>query len=143
MMKKILLLFLLFLSVCTSYAQEKPGNNLGKDLYTMKQDFPELRFIGSDNDGDRYQDGFTEDGISLFFMFEDNVVTQECMICMSNDGFSLMWFNTMWESFSSKWPYAVRVNKAYSKMFDFGTFKILMTYSSKSGTNTTTILYSL
>jgi len=67
-MKNILTtLILLIAFVSTAYAQDKPGTNLGKSLYTMRQEFPDLRFIGSDESGDRYQDGYTEDGISVFF----------------------------------------------------------------------------
>ena len=54
-MKKILMtLMLLTVFVITAYAQDKPGTNLGKSLFTMKQEFPELRFIGSDESGERY-----------------------------------------------------------------------------------------
>lgn len=141
-MKKIWLLFLFLFCALCSYAQNKPGNNLGKSLYVMKQEFPELRYLGSDDAGDRYQDGYTEDGISLFFLLKNNAVVEECMICDSYDGFSQMWFNEMWQSFSSKWPYSVKINKPYSKVFDFGTFKILMTYKSDRGVNSATILYS-
>ena len=142
-MKKILMtLMLLTVLVITAYAQDKPGTNLGKSLYTMKQEFPELRFIGSDENGERYQDGYTEDGISMFFRIRNNSVVEECMICDSDDGFSKMWFDELWKSFSSKWPYSVKVNKPYSKMFDFGSFKILMTFSQENGTNRALILYS-
>lgn len=141
-MKRIISLLFSLICVIMVYAQDKPGNNLGKSLYTMKQEFPELRYLSSDSAGDRYQDGYTEDGISFYFLLKNDAVTEECMICDSNDGFSQMWFNEMWQSFSSKWPYAVKVNKPYSKMFDFGTFKILMTFSFDKGVNRTTILYS-
>lgn len=141
-MKKFITIIILIASVCVAYAQDKPGNNLGKSLSTMRQEFPELRYLGSDDVGDRYQDGYTEDGISFYFLLTNNTVTEECMICDSDDGFSQMWFNEMCKSFSSKWPYALRVNKPYSKMFDFGTFKILITFSSDSGVNRATILYS-
>lgn len=141
-MKKLLTLFMLVVIAIYGYAQDKPGNNLGKTLYTMKQEFPELRYLGSDENGDQYQDGYTEDGISMFFRFRNNSVVEECMICDSYDGFSKMWFDEMWKSFSTKWPYSVKVNKPYSKMFDFGTFKILMTFSQDRGTNRALILYS-
>lgn len=141
-MKKFITIIILIVSVCVASAQDKPGNNLGKSLSMMRQEFPELRYLGSDDAGDRYQDGYTEDGISLYFLLTNNAVSEECMICDSNDGFSQMWFNEMYKSFSSKWPYALRVNKPYSKMFDFGTFKILMTFSSDRGVNRATILYS-
>lgn len=109
----------------------------------MKQEFPELRYLGTDTSGDRYQDGYTEEGISVYFLFKNNAVVEECMICASNDGFSKMWFSEIWKSFASKHPYAVKVNKPWSKMFDFSTFKILMTYRSENGINRATILYSI
>lgn len=141
-MKKLLPIFLLIVIAISAYAQDKPGNNLGKSLYVMKQEFPELRYLSSDENGDRYQDGYTEDGISMFFRIRNNSVVEECMICDSDDGFSKMWFDEMWKSFSTKWPYSVKVNKPYSKMFDFGSFKILMTFSQERGTNRALILYS-
>lgn len=141
-MKKLLTIFMLIVIAISAYAQDKPGNNLGKSIYVMKQEFPELRYLGSDENGDRYQDGYTEDGISMFFRIRNNSVVEECMICDSDDGFSKMWFDELWKSFSTKWPYSVKVNKPYSKMFDFGSFKILMTFSQERETNRALILYS-
>lgn len=141
-MKKLIAIFISLISVCAAYAQDKPGNNLGKSLYTMKQEIPEIRYLGTDASGDRYQDGYTEEGISFYFLLRNNAVVEECIICDSNDGFSKMWFSEMWKSFASKWPYSVKVNKPFSKMFDFSTFKILMTFSSENGINRATILYS-
>lgn len=141
-MKKFLTIIILIASVCVAYAQDKPGNNLGKSLSTMRQEFPELRYLGSDDAGDRYQDGYTEDGISFYFLLKNNAVTEECIICDSEDGFSQMWFNEMWKSFSSRYPYSLKVNKPYAKMFDYGTFKILMKFNSERGINRATILYS-
>lgn len=141
-MKKLIAIFILLISICAAYAQDNPGNNLGKSLYTMKQEFPELRYLGTDSYGDRYQDGYTEEGISFYFLLRNNAVVEECIICDSNDGFSQMWFSEMWKSFASKWPYSVKVDKPFSKMFDFSIFKILMTFSSENGINRATILYS-
>lgn len=141
-MKKLLPIFMLIVIAISAHAQDKPGNNLGKSLYVMKQEFPELRYLGSDENGDRYQDGYTEEGISMFFRIRNNSVVEECMICDSDDGFSKMWFDELWKSFSAKWPYSVKVNKPYSKMFDFGSFKILMTFSQERGSNRALILYS-
>ena len=140
-MEKILTLIIAIIWSIAAYSQDKPVNNLGKSLYAMRQAFPELRYLGTDSEGDRYQDGYTEDGISFFFRLRNNEVVEECIICDSEDGFSQMWFNEMWKSFSSKWPYAVKVNKPYSKMFDYGSFKILMKFSSERGVNRATILY--
>ena len=55
-MKKFITIIILIVSVCVASAQDKPGNNLGKILSMMRQEFPELRYLGSDDAGDRYQD---------------------------------------------------------------------------------------
>jgi hypothetical protein len=60
---------------------QEPGNNLGKSLSTMKQEFPELRYIKTDQKGEQYEDGYPQDGIATFFYFRNNRVVEECMIC--------------------------------------------------------------
>ena len=122
-MKKILIVFILAICDITAYAQDKPGNNLGKSLSIMRQEFPELRYIRTDEKGDFYEDGYPEDGIAMFFYFRNSLVIEECMICESTDGFPKMWYDKMWESFASKYPYAVTQNTYNSKTFDFRNFK--------------------
>ncbi|MBQ2366402.1 MAG: hypothetical protein II293_04495 [Bacteroidaceae bacterium] len=140
-MKRILLLIILGFNLLIGYAQEQPGNNLGKSLYTMQQEFPELRFIRTDTKGDFYQDGYPQDGIALFFYFKENRVIEECMICQSTDGFSKMWYDSMWESFSSKYNYAVVENKYNSKKFKFRGFNIHLIYYAEDGKETALIVY--
>ena len=92
-MKRIIFLLCFICLTIICYAQgHEPGNNLGKSLSLMKQQFPELRFLKSDEKGDEYQDGYTEDGIGIFFYFKNNVVIEECMIVQSKDDFPRMWF---------------------------------------------------
>ena len=99
MKEKFLILFvLLFTNIC-GYAQES-GCNIGSSLSSMKQRFPELRYIKTDAKGDEYEDGYPEDGIATFFYFKDNYVIEECMICQTDDGFPYEWYNSLVNSFT-------------------------------------------
>lgn len=140
-MKRVLILFIFLSAVFSAYAQNKPGNNLGKSLYTMKKEFPELRYLRTDDKGDFYEDGYPEDGIAMFFYFKNNAVIEECMICESTDGFSKMWYDELWKTFSSKYSYAITENTYHSKIFDFKTFKIRLIFYSENGKNTALIVY--
>lgn len=113
-MRKLFVMLFCSIIFCT-FGQSRPGNNLGKSLNTMRQDFPELRYIRTDEKGDFYEDGYPEDGIAMFFYFRNNAVIEECMICESTDEFAKIWYNEMWKSFSSKYPYAVKEN-AYNSL---------------------------
>ena len=140
-MKKAYLLIILIASAISCFAQQKPGNNLGKSLLTMQREFPELRYIRTDEKGAFYEDGYPEDGIGLFFYFRNKVVVEECMICESTDGFPKMWYDQLWETFSSNYPSAVIKNTYNTKVFDFGDFKVHLIFYSEYGTNTALIVY--
>lgn len=52
-MRRIIFLLCFMSLTIIGYAQgHEPGNNLGKSLSSMKQQFPELRFLKSDEKGD-------------------------------------------------------------------------------------------
>lgn len=119
----------------------EPGNNLGKSLFVMRQQFPELHYVKSDDKGDLYQDGYTQDGIAVFFYFKDNKVIEECMICQTNDGFPRMWFDEMANSFSENYPFALKTNNVNTKCWRFSTFTIHLIYVSENGMNTALIIY--
>lgn len=139
-MKKVIFLFVLaFVSIC-SYAQE-PGNNIGSSLYSMKQKFPELRYLKTDTKGDEYEDGYPQDGIATFFYFKDNYVIEECMICQSDDGFSLEWYNSMVTAFEKNYHNALGKNTQYVKQYVFSTFNVNLIYVSENGKNTAMIVY--
>lgn len=76
-------------------AQNEPTTNLLKSLSQMKRDFPELRFLEHTEDGDNYQDGYTTDGISVYFTFKDDVVVTECIRVCSNNDFAWDWYRKM------------------------------------------------
>lgn len=140
-MKRSFFLLLAFLTCLTLFAQE-PGNNLGKSLSLMKKEFPELRYIKTDQKGEQYEDGFPQDGISMFFYFNNNVVIEECMICQSNDGFSLDWFRSLCKEFNKNWPSNLRTNTLTHKEFEFSYFLVDIIFVSENGQNTALIVYS-
>lgn len=142
-MKKVLLIFsfaLFYLSSNAQYSNE-PRNNLGKSLSRMIIDFPELRFIKTDSKGDEYEDGFPEDGLATFFYFKDGFVIEECMICQSNDGFPLDWYNSLVNTFNKNYGLHLVTNTRYHKKYSFSTFYINLIYVSESGSKTALIQY--
>lgn len=139
-MKNIFFTLALIIVCLNSFASE-PANNLGTSLYSMKQKFPELRFLSVDPDGELYQDGYTLDGIGTYFIFKDNMVTEECMVCKGTDEFPYTWYNAMVLSFSEKYYSNLKTNTLFAKQFVFSTFNINITYSTKNGTNTAMIIY--
>lgn len=141
-MKKIQLLFWLLFSVCCVYAQE-PGNNLGKSLTQMRQEFPELRYIKSDEKGQQYEDGYPEDGIAVFFYFNNNVVVEECMIVQSYNGFPKMWFEAMKDKFLSDFNPICGVNGSNRYVWCYSTFKIHLVYFQDQGVNNAMIIYEI
>ena len=140
-MKRLIITFLLLVCISTAFAQDRPGNNLGKSLSTMKKEFPELRFLRTEKKGDFYEDGYPEDGIALFFYLKNGFVIEECMICESTDGFPKMWYDSMCKSFTSKHPNALVKNTYNSKVYDFGDFKVSLIFYAKDGKNTALIVY--
>ena len=141
-MKKITCLLLLLFCTFSINAIE-PGNNLGKSLFQMKQDFPGLRYVGQDENGDKYEDGCPQDEIASFFIFKNNYLIEECLICQTNDGFPHMWFSSMVESFNKKWHSALKVNKEYHKKYVFSYFTIDLIYVTENGDNTALIVYKI
>ena len=140
-MKRIIFLLCFICLTIICYAQgHEPGNNLGKSLSLMKQQFPELRFLKSDEKGDEYQDGYTEDGIGIFFYFKNNVVIEECMIVQSKDGFPRMWFDQMVDSFL-QYPYGFGISNYNAKHWVYSTFILHLIFVSEKGTNTAMVVY--
>lgn len=127
-------------SVC-SVAQELPCNNLGKSLYMMAQEFPELRYIRTDKKGEFYQDGYTQEGIAVFFYFKDDKVIEECMICQSVEGFPKMWYDSMWKTFSTNYTYALVENTYNSKIFQFKGMKVSLIFYPRDGKETAMVVY--
>ena len=141
-MRKILLLSVLMLLSVYSYAQREPENNLGKSLSIMKQKFPELRYIKTDQKGEQYEDGYPQDGIATFFYFRNNRVVEECMICQTNDGFPLDWFRSLCKEFNKNWYSNLRSNNNSHKKYIFSNFSVDIIYVSEGSNNTTLIVYS-
>lgn len=139
-MKKVLFFVVLIFTYISTYAQE-PGCNIGSSLYSMKQKFPELRYIKTDTKGDEYEDGYPQDGIATFFYFMDNYVIEECMICQSNDGFPLECYNSMVTAFNRNYHNAIGKDTQYFKQYVFSFFNVNLIYVSEYGKNTAMIVY--
>ncbi len=139
-MKKSILLFLL-VELCVNCFSQEPGCNIGKSLVTMKQEFPDLRYVKTDSKGDEYEDGYPQDGIAFFFYFKNGYVIEECMICQSNDGFPYMWYGSLVKSFTKKYNYALVANEMNYKKFMFSYFYVNIIYVSENGKNTALVVY--
>lgn len=59
MVKKIIIVFLVVFLSITAIAQ-KPGNNLGKTTYQLRENFPTLQY------------GWTEDGIDIYYCLDND-----------------------------------------------------------------------
>ena len=140
-MKNLLLTFLLMVFPFLAQGQtNEPACNIGKSLYTMKQIFPELRFVKSDAKGDQYEDGHTDNGIAIFFYFKDNKVVEECMIVQSNDGFARTWYNSMADGIL-QYQYGFGTSGYNAKHWVFSYFTIHLIFCSENGINTAMIIY--
>ena len=141
MRRLTLTIFATLVLICTYAQTNEPGNNIGKSLAQMKQLFPELRYIGTDSKGTKYEDGYPQDGIATFFYFKDNKVIEECMIVQSNDSFPRIWFDKMVDEFITNYPAAFGTNSYNVKHWCYSTFQVHLIYISEDGTNTALIIY--
>ena len=105
----------------------------------MKKEFPELRFVRTEEKGDFYEDGYPKDGIAVFFYLKNGFVIEECMICEGTDGFPKMWHDSLCKSFTSNYPNAMVKNTYNSKVYDFGDFKVSLIFYAEDGKKTALI----
>ena len=141
-MKKIFIIMFACLQVLTAFSQKKePGNNIGKSLTIIKQNFPELRYVITDERGIQYEDGYPKDGIAVFFLFKENKVIEECMVVQSNDAFPRKWFDSMSESFFQKNQAGFITSNYDTKHLCFSTFQVHLIYKSENGINTALLIY--
>lgn len=140
-----LLVSLVILLPFTSYAQfyerKEPANNIGKSLDIMKKLFPDLRYIKTDQKGAKYEDGYTQDGISMFFYFINNQVVEESMTIQSDNEFPEIWFDNMLETLIKNYTPGFGTGNAHDRHWCFSTFLLHLKYTSKNGINTATITY--
>lgn len=144
MLKRGLLTLMSFLSFAYIIAQtnnEEPGNNIGLSLEVMMRDFPELRYIETDEKGDLYEDGYPQDGIAVFFYFQRNHVVEEFMIVQSNDGFPRMWFDSMAKALTSKYSEGFGISSYNEKHLCYSTFQVHLVYYSEESKNTALLIY--
>lgn len=140
-MKKILLTILICFTCFSVNAQiDEPKNNLGKSLYQMKQDFPDLRYIGTDSNGAKYSDGYPQDGIGFYFYLKNDIVVEEFMLVQSEDGFAHILYEETAKSFQ-KTSYKYAINETHSKHWLYSNFTLHLIFIIEDGINTTLLIY--
>lgn len=139
-LRSLLFILLFLFSVQTSYARE-PATNVGTSLSVMKSKFPELRFIGSDEKGDKYEDGYPENGIAMFFYFKDDILIEECMIVQSYDGFAYDVYNSWIQEIYLKCPGSQGRCGLYFKHVMYPHFRMHIIYESENGVYTALLIY--
>ncbi|MBR0045936.1 MAG: hypothetical protein IJP75_03505 [Bacteroidaceae bacterium] len=140
-MKQKFFTFLIFLiSISVNAQTTEPKNNIGKTLTQMKSLFPQLRYIKTDEKGDKYEDGYPQDGIATFFYFKNSKVVEECMIVQAKDDFPRMWYKTMVDEFR-KYPYGFGTEDVNEKHWVYSTFTLNIILMSENGTNTALVIY--
>ncbi|MCM1142803.1 MAG: hypothetical protein NC453_29905 [Muribaculum sp.] len=107
----------------------------------MKNKFPELRYIGHDEKGDKYEDGYPQDGIAVFFYFNNNKVTEECMIVQSDDGFPKMWHDQMLDQILTNYSAGFGTMSSIAHHWCYSTFQLHLIYVEERGVNTAMIIY--
>jgi len=122
---------------------EEPKNNLKSSLYELKQKFPALEFITTNEKGDQYSDGKPSDGIGVFFYVKNNIVVEEAMVVQSNDGFAMDYFKKVTTSFIQAGNYLGTNFSVNKNRFIYSYFYIDVLNYTLENKNTTFIAYSL
>ena len=142
-MRKIITSCILSMLYVTFIPAQEPCNNIGKNLSAMKKEFPELRYLRTDEKGDFYEDGYPEEGIAIFFYFRNNIVIEECMTVESDvgDGFTQMWYDSMVKAFQSKHSYAFSIDKTNRHHWCYSDFQIHLILNGKGDKTLAMIIY--
>lgn len=137
---KHILSILLFLATVVCHAQN-PGSHLGTTLDSLKERFPELRYVETDARGDVYQDGQTKEGASLFFHVISNTVTEQLMTIQRDDTIPLTVFNSEADSFKKRFSELCTLDEEHSKRYVFPSCTVAIEYSTKDGVHAVKIEY--
>lgn len=120
----------------------EPKNNLTKSFDDLEREFTQLRYVGSTEYGAKYQDGYTEDGVSVYFYIKNDRVVRECIQVASNDGFPRMWFDANKESYIEKGQLGITATIGPNLLkMKFSSFTTIISYNESTNINTTTIEY--
>ena len=142
---KTKIFFCLILSIISfhlSLAQSsEPATNIGNSLSYMKHKFPELRYIGTDAKGDKYEDGYPQDGIATFFYFKNNAVIEECMIVQSYDRFARDVFQSWSDEIFIKYPGLCSKSSYNTKNILYSKFRMHIIFVAENGINTSLLIY--
>lgn len=115
----------------------EPKNNLGKTIIELRQLFPDVYYVRTEDKGDFYTDG--EGEITNFFYLKNNRVVEEGMIIQSVDEFSSMFYIELIESFSNyaqTAAFRIGVNHMC-----FSTFSTHLMFFVEHGKNTVLLFY--
>jgi hypothetical protein len=119
----------------------EPATNIGESLSAMKKKFPELRYIGTDEKGDEYEDGYPQDGIAVFFYFKNNRVIEECMIVQSYDGFAKNVFDSWIDGIYLKYPGMCSESNRNSKRILYRKYRLNIIFVAEYGKKTALLIY--
>lgn len=120
----------------------EPKNNLAKSFDELEREFTQLRYIGKTEYGDKYQDGYTEDGVSVYFFFKNDRVVRECIQVSSNDSFPKIWFDATKESYMEKGQLGISATIGANLLkMRFSSFTVNVSYTESAYINTTKIEY--
>ena len=144
-MKRIILLItLLFVLVIPNTLAAEPGTNVGTSLYSLRQVFPNLKFIKSDYLGDHYHDGEDpSEGVNCMFIVKNDKVVEECMMVQDTNGFPLQWWRSVCDKFYNDRQWRDVDPKPGHYKFYYSYFTIDLIYIEEGRLNTAMVVYKL
>lgn len=141
LLKRIALLLLLAFLTSFYTSAFEPGNNLGKTVYQLQSEFPNLRFSKSSSKGDLYIDN-SDEGLPTFFWFNNGRAIEECLMIQDTTTFPLMWWRQMCDKFYNETSYKrIETNPGHYK-FHYSYFTVDLIYVEENGINTAMIVYT-
>lgn len=129
MVKRVIISILLVSVIGFTHAQ-KPGNNLGKTVYQLRESFPSLEYGWTENNEDIYyykeNDEFNER--TFFFIFAGGFLNQESLIVKERGNLkysAYLWFLTFSKKFYDMGSYnkAMVDSSILSAAYIFDTYQ--------------------
>ena len=144
-MKKFLCLIIFLFGICIpAIKAAEPGTNVGTSLASLRQVFPNLKFIKSDYLGDHYHDGENPtEGFNCMFIVKNNKVVEECMMVQDTNGFPLQWWRTVCDKFYNDRQWKDVDPKPGHYKFYYSYFTIDLIYIEEGRLNTAMVVYKL
>ncbi len=124
-----------------SRISNEPPTNIGTSFSVMKKKFPELHHIGTDELGEIYEDGHTENGISFRYYFKNDILIYESMMVASNDGFAREVFNSWVDEIFIKYPGMCSKSSYDTKHTLYSKFRLHIIFKTDKGNNIAFLMY--